>query len=167
MSFYYVKIIATNNTSTVFSTMISETVVNTSRFELELAVLAIEPKFESEAEVKVNPAGKLIKINNDDRVEFDITLYPFSNFEAISSDVPQNTDTLILLRSLLKYKSIWITLPASPRECTPRYQDAATFPLTSSLLPCKCVNTDNIDVSLAESEGETEVKLTLKKYTIN
>ena len=58
---YYLKFIGTDNTSNDYATMIANTVVNTSRWELELAVLSCVPKYLSEGEDKESGFMRIVK----------------------------------------------------------------------------------------------------------
>lgn len=161
MAFYWLKFIGTTSKLNDYDDMIAATTLDVNRWELELAIQAIDKGFPVEGEGTKSLAGSLSNPRKIRR-EYTVTFEPFSNHLAIAADVPQNSDTWeIFMRDIWPYQ-IWITRPSTEgREAPPRWQNSELFPITYALLPARC-EPEPADLTLVNDGGVTETAMAFK-----
>lgn len=160
---YYLKFIGTDNNSNDYATMIANTVLNTSRWELELAVLSCVPKYLSEGEESTSAFMKVVKKSRLVRLNFEIEFVPFV---VVPTDgYPNTTETRMqLVEQIFSKKAVWIVAPAS-EELLPRYNASTGFARVKNKLPCR-VEPDFSEPSLDKDNQREDLTLTLPKYLI-
>ena len=154
---FYVKFVGTTSNEAVYATMVAGTTINVSRWEIELACLWIKPERTVDGESGIAWSGAMWKSRRKRR-QFEIEFYPFSNTEASSGDILQNTDDLLTLEEIIDKPYVWLAEPTtSGLALPPRYTDATNFPKTNVLLPLR-VECDEPSYSKTD-EGNTEATM--------
>lgn len=155
---YKIKIIGTDNNNVDFDDMISYTVLNVSRWEIELSVLSVKPKHIHEGDVIEGNFSGVRTVSRARRLAFDVEFEPFSTLP----EKEHNTGKRMYLYDVIFSKShVWLALPES--GVLPRYHATTGISLVNTLLPCR-VEPDFAEPSLNSAGAAEELTITLQKY---
>jgi hypothetical protein len=157
---YHIKFVGTNDTSSTFAGIVGATSA------LTLGVYAVEPKEILEGDGREFLSG-VSESSRTTRVAFEIEFFPFSTFRPIDENYPQNTNTILALRSLFTtYKYVWLCVPDAPKVPPPRWNGATDYSTVTALLPRRIVRTSEIDSSLNKEQGHEEITATFNSREI-
>jgi len=159
----YLKFIGTNNQSNDFATMIGATVLNSSRWELELAVLSIVPKYLSEGEDVESGFMRIVKKSRHTRLHFEIEFVPFVTVPI--AGYSNTTETrLQLIEQIFSKSAIWICEPDS-EDLLPRWDASTGMARVKDKIPCR-VEPDFSEPSLDKDNAREDLTIILPKYSI-
>ena len=159
----YLKFIGTNNQSNDFATMIGATVLNSSRWELELAVLSIVPKYLSEGEDVESGFMRIVKKSRHTRLHFEIEFVPFVTVPI--AGYSNTTETrLQLIEQIFSKSAIWICEPDTA-DLLPRWDASTGMARVKDKIPCR-VEPDFSEPSLDKDNAREDLTIILPKYSI-